>query len=380
MDSIIGPNTIGINVDYVLQIIGWISLILFVIFIITWFIRTLIREGLLTALLEMLSFRVLIPLLIVLGLNLLSASIIFVQPPTVGVVVSAISPGGVRPEPMRSGLHWIIPLLEEVAIYPIYWQTYTMSARINEGENFGEDAIRARTSDGQEVWLDTSVIFRINVNQVIQVHIDWQERYTADFIRPLVQGQVRTEVAKFTVDEVNSSKRGDLETALNRLLEEEFSDKGLLLDQFLLRDITFSQEYAESVERKQVALQQVTQAEREARQMERRATGRANAIRIEAQGQAEALKLIGDALNANPDLVTYHYVDRLSPNIRVMLVPSNNPLILPLPDLDEVDTMTNTVPITDTLSTPTLPATLTQSIDLPTGASGQLPFINFGGN
>ena len=38
----------------------------------------------------------------------------------------------------------IIPLAEEVHTYPIFWQTYTMSAKPNEGAQKGDDSIAAR--------------------------------------------------------------------------------------------------------------------------------------------------------------------------------------------------------------------------------------------
>jgi prohibitin 2 len=199
-----------------------------------------------------------------------------------------------------------------------------MSNKLTEGQELGDDSIRARTSDGQEVSLDTSVIFRINLDQAVLVHIDWQNRYVQDFVRPIIRGFVRTQVSQFTVKEVNSSARKDLEAALNRLVQEEFAAKGLIMDKFLVRDIAFSPEYASAIEQKQVALEGKEEQEHIAEQ-----------IRLLGQGRADALKLIADALQAHPDLVTYRYVEKLSPNVRVMLVPSGNPLILPLPSLGE---------------------------------------------
>ncbi len=61
------------------------------------------------------------------------------------------------------------------------------------------------------------------------------------------------------------------------------------------------------------------------------AQGRAQGRLIEAQAEAQALKLIADALQNNPSLITYEYIQTLGPNIQVMLVPSDNPFILPLP-------------------------------------------------
>lgn len=351
------------NIDSLLTLASRFVWLLFLIYAVLIFIRTTMRHGVLLAVVRLFSFRILLPFLGAVLVSLLSLAIVFVEPQQVGVIVSVPSPGGVRPQPLRAGLHLIIPLLEREVRYPIYWQTYTMSNKVDEGAKLGDDSIRARTSDGQEVRLDTSIIFRVDQEQAVSVHIDWQERYVEDFVRPVIRGQVRTQVSQFTVREVNSSARRDLETTLERLLREEFAEKGLLVDQFLLRDIAFSTEYSAAIEAKQVALEGQEQAEHQAQQIRNLAEGQRDKYRIEAQGRAEAilleseaqaegLKRIAEALDQNDDLVTYHYVDKLSPNIRVMLVPSNNPLILPLPDLDEMIPVTGTMPITGTM-TPT---------------------------
>jgi regulator of protease activity HflC (stomatin/prohibitin superfamily) len=245
----------------------------------------------------------------------------------------------------------IMPFIERVNKYPIYWQTYSMVATYDEGDHMGMDSIRARTSDGQEVLMDCSLIFRIDSDQAVLVHIDWQDRYREDFVRPLTRSIVRRQVSQFTVEEVNSSSRRDLEANLDRLLREEFLSKGFVLDQFLLRDITFSPEYALSVEQKQVALEEQIRAEYEAERMRRLARGQADALIINATARAEALSLIGVVLAQNPDLLTYQYIDKLSPNIRAMLVPTDAPLILPLQKmLDATEAMSPTESMTDTVA------------------------------
>ena len=337
------------DIDRLLNLIAWIVWLLFIIYSLDTFIRTAWREDLVTAIIRLFSFRVLLPFVFVVAVSLLSISLNFVQPQEVVVVISAVTSIGVRPQPLRPGIHWIIPFLERSVRYPTYWQTYTMSNSPDEGAKFGDDSIRARTSDGQEVRLDCSVIFRLDVEQAVLVHTDWQDRYIEDFVRPVIRSVIRTLVSQFKVDEVNSSARADLEVALNNYLRGEFADKGLILDQFLLRDITFTPEYATSVEEKQVALQGQVQRQYEAQQIRNLALGKADAIEIEAQAQARALKLIAEALKENPNLLTYQYVEKLAPNIRVMLVPSNSPLILPLPELEQAMIAESTV-VTPTVS------------------------------
>ena len=64
------------------------------------------------------------------------------------------------------------------------------------------------------------------------------------------------------------------------------------------------------------------------------AEGNAKAIVIEANAEAEALELIAEALKLNPDLLTFEYIKKLSAGIQVMLVPNDNPYLLPLPSLE----------------------------------------------
>lgn len=376
-----------LNLDQLLNVIAIVGWVFFSIFAIVLFVRTFLRYGLVRALIDLLSAKVLLPLLLVICLSLLSAALVFVQPTEVGVVVSMISPGGVRPQPLRAGLHLIVPVLESEVKYPISWQTYTMSAKMDEGAKRGDDSIRARTRDGQEVRLDVSIILRIKQEQAVTLHIDWQSRYIEDLVRPMVRGFVRTQVSQFQAREVNSSARRDLEAALDRILREELSGKGLQLDQFLLRDITFTDEYSASIEQKQIAQEGMERTEHEAQQMRNlaegerdrlkteaegrkekmilEAEGEAQAILLRAEAQAKALGLIAEVLNVNPDLLTYEYIQKLSPNIRAMLVPNNAPLILPLQDLAS-DLGLTTPPTPALTTTLTTTASLTASIPLTT--------------
>lgn len=328
----------------------------FLLYAIVVFVVTARNHGIVIALIRMISARIILPLLIPIALTLFVMSLIFIPPQEVGVVISLLSPGGIRPQPVRAGLHWIVPILEWEKTYPIYWETYTMSgvpANNNITANGGgavpegpRDSIRARTSDGQEVYLDTTIIFRLDEQQVVALHVEWQDRYTADLVVPLIRGVVRSQVSQFTASEVNSSARRDLELTLDRELRDKLSEKGLLVDQFLLRDITFSPEFVAAIESKQVAVEQREQANYEAERVRTIAQGDADAAITRATGQSESLKLIGDALAQNNELVIYHYIEKLAPNIKVMLVPNNAPFILPLPDfetLDAVEPITNTI-------------------------------------
>jgi len=304
---------------------------------------------------------IILALVLALVLNAVSAGLVFIQPQERGVVISAIAPLGYREDILQPGLHWVIPYAENVERYSIAKETYTMSIAHAEGERMGDDSIAARTSDGQEVLIDASIIYALDPEEALNVHIIWQNRYAEGLVRPTVRGVIRDAVSQFRVNEVYSTERDQLKLLMEEDLASALDDNGLILSDFILRNITFTEEYAASIEQKQIAEQraqeaqyvvgqrkqeaeqarQVAQGQKDAAVIE--AQGRADSRLIEAEAEAEALQLIAGVLEDNPALLNYRYIEELAPGIQVMLVPNDNPYLLPLPELATPDG-TTTVP------------------------------------
>jgi regulator of protease activity HflC (stomatin/prohibitin superfamily) len=289
-------------------------------------------------------------LILAIVLTLVGAGLVFIEPTEAGVVITVLGSGGLRPEPLTPGLHWIVPFIERVELYPTTTQTFTMSRSSSDATNQGDVTVEARTSDGQRIFVDSSVIFKIEPSAVIEIHKAWQRRYQDDLILPQARGIIRDAVSQYRVDEVLSTKRFDMTAQITRELEEVMATNGLTLVDFVLRDITFTEEYAQSIEQKQIAEQQALQAQfvveskrQEAEQARQIAQGQADAAVIAAKGaaeaqiiqakaQAEANELIGQSLQANPEILQYQYILKLAPGVQTIFIPSGNQFILPLPD------------------------------------------------
>ncbi len=299
-----------------------------------------------------LSVSILITAILAVFLTSISAGLVFIKPEERGVVLSALAPNGYREQALQPGLRWVIPYFESVVKYPVSKQTYTMSIATQEGQIQGDDSIAARTSDGQEIFLDASVIYAIDPEQVVRVHIDWQDRYTNELVRPVARGVIRDAVSQFGVEEVVTSKRFEMQQQIFDAMSTKLRENGLVLVDFVLRNITFSPEYAASVEQKQIAEQQAQQARfvveqrrqeaEQARQIAQgqadaaviRAQGNAEARLIEAEAEAKALQLLAAAVRDNPELLTYQYIAKIAPGVQVMLLPSDNQFLFPLPTLE----------------------------------------------
>jgi regulator of protease activity HflC (stomatin/prohibitin superfamily) len=275
------------------------------------------------------------------------AGIVFIEPDELGIVVTVLGSGGIRPDPLDSGLHWIVPFAERVERFPRTNQNYTMSSVADEGQTSGDDSIQVRTKDGQQVFIDASVIYAVDPLKVVQLYSTWRFTYEDQFVRTQSRGVIRDVASQYGVEEIVSSKRAEMAQLITDQLVQIFNENNLIMRDFVLRNIRFSDEYAAAVEQKQIAEQQAQQAafvveqrKQEAEQARQVAQGQADAqviaargqaesLLIEAQAQAEANRTIAASLTS--ELIQYQYVSTLAPNVQTIFVPSGQQFILPLP-------------------------------------------------
>ncbi len=286
---------------------------------------------------------------------IMSAGVVEIQPTEVGVVFNVLS-GKLSDEPLGSGLHIIIPGVQEVTIYSIAQQEYTMSGNEGESEEKGNNSVEALTKDGQSISLEVTILFRINPTDADIVHREWQNRYAQALIRPTVRSVTREVIGQFEVQEIYSDKRGELGPEIEAQVQEKIGRQGLQVTDVLVRNIEFSEEYVNSIEQKQVAQQEALEAEfrvkekqQEAEQLKAVAEGDKQAAITRAQGEAEALRLINEQLADNPMLLQWRYVENLSDNVQIILIPSNSPYLFDFQALvDQADGQ----PVTPSVVTP----------------------------
>ncbi len=284
--------------------------------------------------------------------SVISQGILIVQPTEVAVIFNTLN-GDLEDPPRTAGTHIVVPVLQTVTIYPISQQEYTMSGTSNEGARTGNDAVRARTVDGQEVSLDITVLYAIDPTKANIVHTRWPVGYQDNFIRPTVRGFVRDTISQYRAVDIYGEQRTAVETNIQDLLAIRMAEEGFTLSDVLVRDITFSDQFSQSIENAQIAQQEaerarlvVQQRQQEAEQAravaagERdaaitRAEGEAQAIVLRAEAEAQALELVAQVLSDNPNLIQYQYVQNLSDNVQLMLVPSNSPFLFDFQSLTE---------------------------------------------
>ncbi len=265
-----------------------------------------------------------------LALNMVATGLVTIAQNERGLVKNSFT--GVRLPTLEPGVHFVVPFVESVKRYSVGQETYTMSKTASEGEIKGDDSVTARTSDGQEVFIDASVTYRIDPAQLISLFERFgfaDDNWKEVLVRPQTRSIIYNRAASYKVEEVYSTKREVLQKQIEDELRTVLAKNGLTLESLLLRNVTFNAEYAKSIEEKQVAQQNaerarflVEQERQEAERVRVAAQGRADAAVTSAKGEAESqvirakaeaesLSLIAAQLRNNPNLLTFRYIEKL---------------------------------------------------------------------
>ena len=218
------------------------------------------------------------------------------------------------------GVTFITPFVTDTHLYDLRRLEYTMSGTQGEGRKADtDDSLWSPTQEGLLVGIDITVWHHLDPMKVIDVHQKIGPDYEEKIIRPAVRSVIRLVISEYAVMDVYSSKRARIQDEINEKIKKLVEKDGFLIDEVVLRDVRFTEQFAKSIESKQIAQQSAEQMkyvlEKEQREAERKV--------IEASGRAKAIETINEALRQNPNYIKYLYVDKLSDKISVIVSDQN---------------------------------------------------------
>ncbi|MBN8621306.1 MAG: prohibitin family protein [Anaerolineae bacterium] len=288
--------------------------------------------------------------------SVISSGLLIVEPTQVAIVTNTLN--GTIEEPRGGGVHIIAPVVQQVsAIYDLRQQEFSMLANPSASDRTADGAVQAQTRDGQQVSLDVTVIYRVVPDQADELYRAWRgDGFREGFVRPVTRSVVRDVVSTYSAEELYAEKRATLSPDIRDALDERYTGANLELMELVVRDIDFSPDFAAAIEQKVIAQQNLERARTDAERAQTEAEGRANAAIASAQGeaqsteiraraQAEALRLVSEQIAANPSLIQYEYVQNLSDNVQLILVPSNSPFLFDFESLTQGGTPGFTAPV-----------------------------------
>jgi regulator of protease activity HflC (stomatin/prohibitin superfamily) len=235
--------------------------------------------------------------------------------------------GKVQNETMSSGLNMINPLMSVTDI-DIRTQNYTMSGVHDEGVKSGDDAIKVLTADGLEVTIDLSVLYRVNPleapNLLKEIGINFEDK----IVRPITRTRIRDNSVYYDAVALYSTKRDEFQSRIFKTIEIDFKQRGLILENLLVRNITLPASVKSTIEQK-------INAEQEAQKMQfvlQKEKQEAERKRVEAQGISDYQRII--SLSLSDRQLQYEQIKAMkelaaSGNSKIIVMPSKGaPLIL----------------------------------------------------
>ncbi len=229
--------------------------------------------------------------LIMIVIGVITSSIVQVDAGEVGVKSLF---GKIQNDVLPSGLHFINPLIE-VKRADIRTQNYTMSGVHDEGDKTGDDAIRVLTADGLEVIIDLTVLYRVQAVEAPRLVRETGLDYRDKIVRPVTRTKIRDNAVYYTAIDLYSVKRDEFQTRIYKTIEDNFKNRGLVLEQLLVRNITLPNKVKAAIEEK-------INAEQDAQKMLfvlQKETQEAERKRVEAQGIADYQRIINTGLTDN---------------------------------------------------------------------------------
>jgi regulator of protease activity HflC (stomatin/prohibitin superfamily) len=235
--------------------------------------------------------------------------------------------GKVKNDVLTSGLHFINPFLE-IRRLDIKTQNYTMSGVHDEGQKSGDDAIRVLTSDGLEVTIDLTVLYKLIPSEAPHLIRETGEDYTDKIVRPITRIKIRDNAVYYEAIALYSTRRDEFQQRIFRSIEHDFKRRGLVLEQLLVRNITLPESVKATIEQK-------INAEQDAQKMQfvlLKEKQEAKRKKVEAQGIADYQRIINTGLTDQQ--LQYEQIKAYlklgeSPNTKVIVIgKGNTPVIL----------------------------------------------------
>ncbi|WP_019669838.1 prohibitin family protein [Eudoraea adriatica] len=217
--------------------------------------------------------------IIILLIILISKSAVTIGSGEAGVLYRTFGNGVVTDEPpLNEGFHIVAPW-NKVFVYEVRQQ-----------EVF--EKMKVLSSNGLDIQLDASAWFQPDYADLGKLHQEKSEQYKERILLPAIRSAARSVVGRYTPEQLYSSKRDAIQVEIFEETKNIVEDQYIQLNEILIRDVTLPPTIKEAIERK-------LKQEQESLEYEFRlvtAAKEADKVRIEAQGKADANKILSASL------------------------------------------------------------------------------------
>jgi len=208
--------------------------------------------------------------------------------------------GVVAEREYQPGLHVKFPW---VAIVPISVKTQEI-----------KEVATVPSQEGLLVTLETSILYKLDPTKADEVYKTIGRNYEEVVINPQLRSVIREVTANYEAKALYTSGRETITQDIFDELAPRLTERGIILEKVLLRDLGLPQKVTNAIEQK-------LEAEQEAQRMEfilEREEQEAERKRIEAKGIKDSQEII--ALSLTEEYLQWYWIQRLNENPNVIYV------------------------------------------------------------
>lgn len=204
---------------------------------------------------------VIISIIALFALITLSSSIQTIKSGEVGLRVRF---GKIIDSNLNEGLNFKIPYIESIV-------------KVNIKVQKAEVTTSSASKDLQDINTSIAVNYRVEATNASNLYKTVGNSYEKTILSPAIEESIKSIISKYTAEET-ITRRPEVSNACMKELQTKVEKYGIVIDNFNIINLAFSEEYAKAIEEKQVAEQKLATAklESEAKIVEAEATKKTN--------------------------------------------------------------------------------------------------------
>jgi prohibitin 2 len=269
-------------------------------------------------------------IIFVVVLVVLINSFVIVQAGNVRVLTQFGKTVGVTFNP---GIHMKIPFIQNTVNYSTRQVTYETSDFPESSQaNYPDFSVDTTSLDGQQIQIKYTIRFAIDGKQAewILNNIGTMDQLVEKVVKTEARSLSRNIPKKYTAAQLYSEGVFDVQSEIGDTLFPVFEENGIIMDEFLLRKIDFTEQYFNVLEEKQIAEERIVV---EQNVLEQEKIKKEQAI-IQAEAEARTIEIRGEALKENPEIIQLEFIQKLAPNIQWGILPEGG--VIPFLDLSNI--------------------------------------------
>ena len=217
--------------------------------------------------------------IVVVGLIIITKSAVTIDSGQAGVLYKTFGGGVVTDQPaMGEGFHIVAPW-NKVFVYEVRQQELT-------------ERMKVLSSNGLDIQLEATAWYMPDNANLGKLHQEKGANYLDRVLKPAIRSATRSVVGRYTPEQIYSSKRDAIQQEIYDETKKIVDDQFIMLNDVLVRDVTLPPTIKDAIERK-------LKQEQESLEYEFRlvtASKEAEKVRIEAQGKADANRILSASL------------------------------------------------------------------------------------